>query len=169
MKQLLILINKAKRSSFYLWLLNVALLRLVPFNKPHKFKVLKIDDNSIEINMPYRKANLNHIKGLHACGLATVAEYTTGLFLLSQLDPKKYRLVMQSMEITYHYQGKYDAIAKWRLNKDWLQQKIFSPLQGEDSIIISPKIEVHDTQQNHLCTATINWQIKHWVKVQTKV
>src|SRR5690606_830190 len=82
-------VQKAKTSSFYRRLLNVALDRMIPFNKPHRFRIVEIADDRITTVIPYRKRNLNHIKGLHACALATLSEFTTGFLLLSQLDSGK--------------------------------------------------------------------------------
>ena len=169
MNQLLNLMNKAKRSSFYLWLLNAVLHRAVPFNKPHGFKILKIEDNYIKVRMPYRRSNLNHLRGLHACGLATAAEYSTGVLLLSRLDPSDYRLIMQSLSIEFHYQGKTDGIAEYRLDELWLKQNALEPLNQQESVVISPEVMVHDTAGNHLCTATMKWQVKRWDKVKTNV
>ncbi len=169
MKQLLKLIQKAKRSSFYLWFLNYTLSNVIPFNKPHGLKILGISDNALSIKMPFQQSNLNHIKGLHACGLATLAEYATGLLLLSRLDPAKYRLIMQSIQVVYHYQGKMDAIATLEMSDEWLNQNVYAPLETQESIIIQSEVNIHDSQKNHLCTGKIGWQIKRWDKVKTKV
>ena len=84
------LIDKAQNSSFYLRVLNWSLWRIIPFNKPHGIKIQKIESDGIVTTLPYKRKNLNHIKGLHACGMATLAEFTTGLMLLKKLDTSKY-------------------------------------------------------------------------------
>ncbi|MBA4146221.1 MAG: DUF4442 domain-containing protein, partial [Cytophaga sp.] len=38
------LVQKAKSSGFYLWLLNLAFERMVPFNRPHGFRIAEIGD-----------------------------------------------------------------------------------------------------------------------------
>lgn len=88
------LVAKAEKSSFYLWVLNVIAGRFVPFNKPHTFSIKHITSNSIHIELPYKKVNLNHIKGIHACALATLCEYCTGTVLLLSLDPSMYRIIL---------------------------------------------------------------------------
>jgi acyl-coenzyme A thioesterase PaaI-like protein len=168
MKQLLSIIKKAQHSGFYLWLLNFLLLRGIPFNKPHGIKILKITDNSISIKLPYKRKNYNHLKGLHACALATLSEYTSGLLLMSRLDPAKYRLIMQSLEMNYFRQGKKDAVVSLSMEKEEFQNKILSPLEGNESINFQQEIKVHDTDDTHLCTANVNWQIKDWSKVKMK-
>ena len=114
------IIQKSKRSGFYRKILNFGLNRMVPFNKPHGFKIVEISDHHLKILIPYRKANFNHIKGIHACALATVSEFTTGFLLLSRLDPKKYRLIMQSLNMDYHYQAKMDSYGTFFISEEWL-------------------------------------------------
>ena len=122
--------HKAKTSSFYMRVLNWSLSRMIPFNKPHGFKIVAIDDYSVKTIIPYRKSNFNHIRGLHACALATISEFTTGFLLVSKLDAKKYRLIMQRLEMEYHYQGKMDAFAEFQISESWLNEKIYFPLKA---------------------------------------
>src|SRR5687767_1107624 len=105
------IVLKARQSPFYRWLLNWSLDRMIPFNKPHGFRIVEIGDYSLKTRIPYKKKNFNHIRGLHACALATISEFTTGFLLISKLDGTKYRLIMQRLEMDYQYQGKMDAIA----------------------------------------------------------
>jgi acyl-coenzyme A thioesterase PaaI-like protein len=163
------LFKKAKTSPFYRWILNKSLSQMIPFNKPHGFEVLEIEDYRLKTLIPYRKSNFNHIKGLHACGLATISEFTTGFLLLNALDPKKYRIIMQRLEMNYHYQGKMDATAEFSITKEWLQEKIVAPLQTQDSVVVPCEIKIHDSNGNHLTTGLVFWQFKDWSKVKTKV
>ena len=163
------ILEKAKTSSFYRWVLNLSLSRMIPFNKPHGFEVLEIEDYRLKTLIPYKKSNFNHIRGLHACGLATISEFTTGFLLLNALDPKKYRIIMQRLEMNYHYQGKIDATAEFSITKEWLQEKIIMPLQTQESVVVPCEIKIHDIKGNHLTTGLIFWQFKDWSKVKTKL
>ncbi len=162
------LIEKAKHSAFWLWVLNQALHRMVPFNRPHRFQVIKIEDHYLKALIPYRKSNFNHIRGLHACALATISEFATGFLLITRLDSKKFRLIMQRIEMDYHYQGKMDAWAEFRTSEEWFQQQIIFPLQSNESVIVPCEIKIHDAKGNHLTTGKVFWQIKDWTKVKTK-
>lgn len=163
------LIRQAQSSPFRLWLLNRALAFAIPFNRPHKLKVLKITDTDIEILIPYRRSNLNHIKGLHACGLATLCEYTAGLLLSYRLDTSKYRMIMRSLNMQYQYQGKMDAVAKFSISEEWLREKITGPLMSSDHVFVACEVSVYDVQGNLLCTGVSDWQVKNWEKVRVKV
>jgi acyl-coenzyme A thioesterase PaaI-like protein len=159
--------DKARKSSFRLWLLNIGLLRVVPFNKPHGIKVVEINENGILVKAKNTRNNQNHIKGIHACLLATLCEYVSGLSLLTVLNPKEYRIILKNIHMTYHYQAKADVFATFGLTDEFLNEAILNPLQQEAAIFKEFTIEVYDEAKNHICTGLINWQIKAWKNVKT--
>lgn len=163
------ILQKAQHSSFYLWLLNLGLSRRIPFNKPHGFKVIEVKDDVLKTLLPYRKSNFNHIRGIHACAMATVSEFTTGFLMISRIDPKKYRIIMKTMEMEYHYQGKMDAIAVFTISENWLETNIYKPLESQESTVVICEVKIHDKEGNHLSTGKVHWQVKSWDKVKTKV
>ena len=164
-----VLVEKARTSKLYLRILNMGLARMIPFNKPHGFKIVEVDEYGVKTLIPYRRSNFNHIKGLHACGLATISEFTTGFVLVNQLNPKKYRIIMQKMEMEYHYQGKMDAYGQFEVNEKWMNDKIYKPLEAEESVVVVCEIKIHDKAGNHLTTGKVYWQVKSWEKVKTKI
>ena len=163
------IVERAKTSRLYLRLLNLGLVRMIPFNKPHGFRVTEISDTAITTKLPYKRLNFNHIKGLHACALATLSEFTTGFLMISRLDPKKYRIILKTLEMEYHYQGKMDAFGTFEINDDWLKQYIYQPLESADSTVVICEVKIHDAKGNHLTTGKVHWQVKSWDKVKTKV
>ncbi len=162
-------IEGAKRSKFGLFKLNLGLGYIIPFNKPHKIKVTELTDDTVQTIIPCKRKNLNHIKGVHACGLATAAEFASGLLLLTKLGGKKYRLIMESLEMKYHYQAKSDVHARFTADENWMNEHIFTPLKADDKIYVRCQIELHDAGGNHVATGYTNWQIKDWAKVKTKL
>jgi hypothetical protein len=163
------ILNKAKTSGFYLKLLNWGLFRTIPFNAPHGFRVLEIKDWEIKTVLPYIRKNLNHISGIHACALATISEFTTGLLLIAKLPSSKYRLILKRLEMEYHYQGKMEAYGTFAISADWIKDNITTPLQTQDSVLVPCEVKIHDRKGNHLTTGKVYWQIKDWTKVKTKV
>src|SRR5690606_11987279 len=117
----------------------------------------------------YRKRNLNHIRGIHACAMATVTEFTSGLLLISMLDPKKYRIIMQRLEMDYHFQGKMDAFAFYTVTEEWLETNVYTPLKTLDAVVVTCEVKIYDSANNHLSTGKVFWQVKDWQKVRTKV
>jgi acyl-coenzyme A thioesterase PaaI-like protein len=160
--------EKAKTSPFYRRLLNWLVSRLVPFNKPHGFQVIELDDYRLKTRIPYKKRNLNHIRGLHACALATLTEFTSGFLLVSLLDASVYRLILQRLEMDYHYQGKMDATAEFQISEEWLRTKVHEPLKANESVVVVCEVRITDVKGNHLTTGKAFWQVKNWNKVRTK-
>ena len=142
---------------------------MVPFNKPHGIKVVEMGDAHLKTMVPYKKANFNHIKGVHACALATLSEFTTGFLLLTRLDPKEYRLIMQSLQMDYHYQAKMDVFGTFYISDEWLEQLIFQPLRQVGKVLVDCEINIYDKQGNHISTGLVKWQIKSWDSVKTKL
>lgn len=142
---------------------------MIPFNRPHGFAIEELGDDYLKVRLPYRKNNFNHIRGLHACALATLAEFTTGFMLVRKLDARKYRLIMKRLEMDYHYQGKSDATARFEIADSWLHEKIFTPMQHNEAVEVVCEVMLYDEQQNHLATGSVCWHVKPWSAVRTKV
>ena len=152
-----------------MWLLNVVLLRTVPFNKPHRIKVIHIGNDELTMRVKNIKPNQNHIRGIHACLLATLCEYVSGLSLLLHFSAKDYRIILKTIHMTYHYQAKTAVYVKFKISKDQIENEILAPLKNQDAIFKEFSVEVYDEEKNHICTGLINWQIKSWNKVKMKV
>lgn len=163
------LFKRAMESRGALRKLNFILLRGIPFNKPHRVRIMNLGPGESEVRIPYIRKNKNHLNGMHACCLATCAEYSTGLVMLSSLDSKKYRLIMERIEVEYHYQAKSACTAKYGVDLKEIEEKIINPLENQDRISFVSSVEIHDEQSNHICTAKVSWQIKAWKSVKTKV
>ena len=161
-------VGRAKSSGFYRWLLNQVFDRMVPFNKPHHFRILEIGDTHVKTFLPYRRRNLNHVNGLHACALATLTELSSGFLLASRLDPKKFRLILKRLEVDYLYQGKMDAVCEFRLSDEMIQKSITGPLHSLESTVFVAEVNIFDLKGNQLTAGKAHWQIKEWGKVRTK-
>ena len=168
MDKLNVLVQKAKHSKFYLWALNFVLLRTVPFNNPHKLKIQSISDSGITMFAANIKNNRNHINGVHACLLATLCEYVTGLSLLTHLSPKEYRIILKNIGMTYHYQAKASVFTTFSISSEE-KQNILLDLQNKEAIFKEFVVDVFDANKNHICSGLINWQIKSWKNVKTKL
>jgi acyl-coenzyme A thioesterase PaaI-like protein len=163
------LIPRARQSKPWLFVLNTILARTIPFNRPHRFRIISIAKNTIETFAPYRRSNYNHIRGVHACAIATVAEFSAGFLLLTKLDPTRYRLIMGKLEADYYYQAKKDIIAEAELSEQELQKKIVVPLQHEDSATIVMTTSIRDVTGNSVARVETTWQVKNWDTVRTKI
>ncbi|NNC82105.1 MAG: DUF4442 domain-containing protein [Flavobacteriales bacterium] len=158
----------AKQSAWGLKKLNFTLLRVIPFNLPHKFKITRITDELVETELPFRRKNLNHLKGIHACAMATLAEYTTGLFLLSKSSSGGYRLIMKSIHVEYHYQARSKVTASFGMSAEEFDRKVKAPLERDGLLLDEFSVKLYDVDQNLVATGTMEWQLKDWKKVKSK-
>ncbi len=169
MKNLHRYFQAAKSGGWPLRKLNFILSIGIPFNRPHGIKIVKISDEEVITTIPYKRRNFNHIRGIHACGLATAAEFASGLLLLNKLDPASFRIIMQSLNMEYHYQAKSNVRAVFKLSEEQFNSSISEALKQEEVIYTKCVIELYDEVNNHVATGTTNWQIKPWNKVRTKL
>lgn len=163
------LIERARTSGFWLALLNLALGRVIPFNRPHGFRLGEIGEDHVIITAPYKQRNLNHIKGIHACAIATAAEFSAGFLLLMNLDQQRYRLIMARIEVTYLYQAKKRIYSRSTISQATIQQDIIEPLRQQDQVTIELVSEVIDSDANGIARAVTTWQIKRWDRVRTRI
>lgn len=168
MKILSTLIQRAKTSKKHLWLLNRVMSHIVPFNRPHGFRVIKIEDHVVQTFAPYHKKNWNHVKGIHACALATVGELSAGLALMSHFSPLDYRIIMSTIHIDYHYQAKKDIFATATLNAD-RKNALVNALHTDGKTLETVVTELNDADGQLVATVKTTWQIKPWKAVKTKV
>jgi acyl-coenzyme A thioesterase PaaI-like protein len=163
------LIVKARHSKVWLLVLNFMLGRIIPFNRPHGFSIVELAEERVTTCASYRRSNHNHIRGIHACAIATVAEFSAGLLLLSRLDPSCYRLIMSKLDVDYLYQAKQEIVAITCLSNDELRSRVIKPLQTAESHSIVMDTRVSDRDGNMVARARTTWQIKRWDRVRTKV
>jgi acyl-coenzyme A thioesterase PaaI-like protein len=163
------LIVKARHSKGWLRILNFMMGRIIPFNRPHGFRIIELGEERVATCASYRRSNHNHIRGIHACAIATVAEFSAGLLLLSRLDPARYRLIMSNLEVEYMYQAKLDIIAETGLSHTVLQEKVVQPLKTQEACSIVMETQVSDKAGNKVACAHTTWQIKRWDKVRTRI
>lgn len=163
------LIQKAEHSGFYLRILNFILWRKIPFNAAHRFRITDIGEGKIEILIPYRKSNLNHIKSIHACALATASEYATGFCLTTMLPEGEYRLILKSLSSEYFYQGKKDVSVRFEMDKNNFIKFLEEIPADTGAAFLKLEAKAFDTDKNHISTSHVEWQLKKWAHVKTKV
>ena len=162
------LIENSHSSDRWLMVLNRLMRILIPFNRPHAVKILEMGENLVRTSAPYQRKNFNHLRGVHACAIATIAEFSAGLMLLSRLDPTRYRLIMSSLRVDYLFQARQDIIAETRLEDAELTSEILGPLQEQLAIKTSLNTLVTDANGRKIARVKTCWQIKDWDKVRTR-
>lgn len=160
------IVEKSYTSKFWLEILNYGLWFKIPFNKPHLLRITSLGRNSITVKVPYKRKNLNHLRGIHACALATASEYACGFLLISRLNAEKYRLIMRSMQVDYIKQGKSDVYVNFNIDENRILE-IKEKLGREPQCLEILEVEVRDAKQNLISIAKLEWQLKEWRKVES--
>jgi len=148
--------------------LNRMMRLLIPFNRPHGVKVLKLEKNLVLTSAPYQRKNFNHIRSIHACAIATIGEFSAGLMLLSRLDPTRYRLIMSSLKVEYLYQARQDIFAETCLEETELETGIIEPLKEKSTIYKTMNTLVINSDNKKIARIKTRWQIKSWDRVKTR-
>lgn len=162
------LAQRARTQAWARWLLSQGLGWLIPFNGPHRFRVVRVEAHALTLKLPYRRRNQNHLKGLHACALLTLAELTSGACLLLKVDPRRYRIILQKLQADFHYQARRPAYARFEAPPQWVKEAVLQPLENQDKVTLPCTVELYDDHQNHLATARVHWQFKTWKSVKTR-
>lgn len=155
------ILERAYKSSFWLGILNIAMFYTIPFNAPHRFRIKFLSKNKIIIKIPYIRNNLNHLKGIHACALATASEYACGFLLISNLSASKYRLIMRSMHVDFVKQGKSNLKVEFNLD-DATIEKIREELEIKGQELYTYKVECRNEKGELISIASLEWQLKNW-------
>lgn len=161
-------ISRANKSGLHLWILNRLLLYVIPFNRPHGLKVLRVSPTCVDVSLPFLKKNRNHVGGLHACALATCAEYAAGLVLLYNFPPDRHRLLLKRLDITFEKQARMEVTARCTVTQNELEQ-LSNSIAEDGSAFVSLPVEVRNHNDEIVCRLKVDWQIKRWdmVRVQT--
>lgn len=168
MQDLTTMLVKAQNSASSLWILNHLLDWGAPFNRPHGFDVKMIDERKVEVVAPYKRRNMNHLKGMHACAIATVGELAAGLMLFRYFSSKEYRIILSEMNVEYRRQAKCDVIAKAGLMSSEVDD-LSKELQIAGITTKKMVTQVYDDSDQHIATVRTVWQIKDWEKVESTI
>lgn len=141
--------------------------RLIPFNRPHGFRIEKMGPEGVAISLPHRRRNLNHLGTLHACALATCGEFAAGLCLLDAFDLGTHRLIMSKLECTYHKRPSGPALATASLAPSVLAD-LGAKLADSGKATCTMQTELHDAEGTHCVTVRTDWQIKRWSQVKNR-
>ncbi len=163
------LTTRARTSRGWLWVLNTIAGRVIPFNRPHGFNIEAIGEDFVRTGSGYRKSNFNHIRGIHACAIATIAEFSAGFLLMIKLDPARYRLIMSNMEVEYIYQAKENIFSESRCSNERLNTEVIVALKNQELVTVRMESRIFDASGNDIALAHTTWQIKRWDVVKTKV
>lgn len=157
------LLERAAQGGIALKTLSMGLPMLVPFNHGHGYRILQVGDTqATQVRIPYRRSNHNHLRGIHACALATGAELCAGLSILASYPASRYRIIMSDLRCHYSFQARSHCIASVLPLSDEQKALLEAQLLQEQKAFIEVMVEIKDQQQEVVASAAVLWQIKEW-------
>mgnify|MGYP003387319764 CR=1 FL=1 len=139
----------------------------IPFNAPHRFHIVKLEKTEVQIELPNFKLNHNHVKGIHACAIATLGEFCAGLTLARNLGLSRYRLILAELEVKYHLQGRTTLTGKAKLSPEKLDA-LKTQLGSTEKVLFEHHTAVENAHGERVADVRTVWQLKDWNKVQLK-
>lgn len=140
------------------------LLYIIPFNRPHKFKLKELTQTQAVVLLPFIRANKNHLASVHACSMATIGEYAAGLVLIKNFSIAQNRLIMKKLDIEFFKQAKQKLFAKALLEisqKEEIEKELSEI--GSKEISMTTIIETED--KILIAKVQTVWQLKNWKEV----
>ena len=150
-------IDKAK-SGRVSWMSRI-MQEVIPFNRPHRLRIHSISVDACEVILPWRRRNLNHVGIMHACALATAAEYASGLCVLSAIGVENVRLIMSELNIEYRRRAESTCVARAEFPSASLEE-IVSELTEKGRCSFVLRSEVRDGDSEVVAKAEITWHLK---------
>ena len=155
----------SSESKLGLIVLQKVLNSAIPFNLPHKFKFIELSEIKTRISMPYIKNNRNHLGGIHACAIAALGEYTSGLAVLKSFGFTKYRIILSDLHVNYIKQAKEIVTGDVSIEKDELKRvKAELSSEGISEITLATNIINHNDEIVSVVQST--WQLKSWDQIK---
>jgi hypothetical protein len=130
----------------------------IPFHKFLNFKKYSVDE--FIFIAEEKPEYLNHLNNIHACVQLSLAEASSGEFLLNQFFELRNELipVIRKTEARYHKpangslysKASFDSVSK---------ETVLNDLVQKNRVIVKVKTEIFDGQNNKSLTATFEWFI----------
>jgi acyl-coenzyme A thioesterase PaaI-like protein len=139
----------------------------IPFNIPHKFKFIELSDIRSQVSLPYIKYNKNHLGGIHACAIAALGEYTSGISVLKNFGFTKNRIILSDLHVNYIKQAKEAVTGEVTVDKDELKRVVDElKLEGVSEITLATNIINSNDEIVSVVQST--WQLKEWKRIKKK-
>lgn len=132
---------------------------VIPFNRPHRIQMVSVAPEEVVVLLPLRRRNTNHLGTMHACALATAAEYASGLCVLATLDMSSHRLIMSDLQVNYPRRAESDCRVKagWSTES---REKALQELTHSGRHQFEMKSVVVDEQGEVVAEALVTWHVK---------
>lgn len=139
----------------------------IPFNRPHRFRIVTLTPGAARVVAPFRRSNRNHLGTVHACALATIGEFAAGLALLGAFDPADYRLIMSRLEVDYTRRAGSVITSAAELPAAELDEvRLRLEREGVARRVVVSRLV--DSGGEEVAVVKTHWQIKDWRRIREK-
>ena len=149
------------------WFFSRLMSEVIPFNSPHGINVVELGHEKCIVYLPSKRKNKNHLGTMHACAIATAAEYVTGLNVVQNIDMEKHRLIMSRIEVDYIRRPVGYCNAESGISSNQMMQ-INKELEADGVSKFNLVSSVIDSENEVVAKATIHWQVKSWQNVRVQ-
>ena len=138
------------------------LMRLaLPFNRPHRIRIVEVDPGHVGIRLPDRRSNRNHLGGMHAGAIATALEFSSGAAVLLEVGMRDYRIIMSRLEVDYLAKPQGDCMAK--AQRDTPEVSGLSGVLKQEGVArVQLGAALFDARGEHCAQALVHWHLKAW-------
>mmetsp|Transcript_28483 Transcript_28483/g.55559 ORF Transcript_28483/g.55559 Transcript_28483/m.55559 type:complete len:168 (+) Transcript_28483:37-540(+) len=144
-------IKSSVPSSFHSAALSLAFNSQVKFAMTSGIKVEKLTTEKAEVSLKNRMRVRNHIGGVHACGMALLAESATGMvFAMSVRDDCLPLMKTMNIDFTRRAKGDLKAFAT-------IDDKLRQQIQAKDKGEVVVPVTVTDSDGKEPIKASMTW------------
>ena len=142
--------------------LDVMLMFGIPFNRWLGLRVEELGPTKVVVASPERHLRKNHLGGAHACALALLGEFPSGLLIAQNFSFDEYRLIMKELHMEYHKQGRGVLRGTVHPPTPW------PTVRGEAEVWIDLVTQITNEANEPVATCLSKWQVKPWHLVRSK-
>lgn len=143
----------------------------LPFNAPHGIRIVRISPEGVKVQLPDWRINHNHLGGMHACAMATVCEFASGLCVLDCFKMSEFRLIMHRLEVDYHRRAVPGMCTAEAVIDSAMQAQIETELHTSKDRTSRFMLasQLRDVDGHIVATAEVHWHVKSWNAVRYSV
>lgn len=133
----------------------------LPFNRPHRIGIASVGEEHIEVSLPDRRSNRNHLGGMHACAMATALEFCSGASVLLEVGMRDFRIIMSRLEVDYLAKPQGDCVVRVQRNTPEVRE-LSGVLEREGVARVALVSSLYDARGEHCAQALVHWHLKAW-------
>jgi acyl-coenzyme A thioesterase PaaI-like protein len=161
------LISKIPNETIKHHVLDAALTLNIPFNRWLGFHISELTEKKVAVISPERVLRTNHVGGAHACALALLGEYPAGLVLAQAFTVDKYRIIISSLQVQYHKQGRGLLTGVCEAPEKW--PDFLSDGSGDGTGRVPMLTKITNAKGELVAEARTEWQVKEWDRVKSNL